>query len=124
MKMQNTGKTLVLGASTKEDRYSNKCVRLLRKHNIETIALGNRSGQIEDVVINTGKPQESKVQTVAIYLSAANLESYQDYIISLKPERILFPPGTENPEFYKKANAHGIETEEACPLVMLNNGTY
>ena len=122
--MKNTGKTLVIGASTNEDRYSNKCVQLLRKHNIETIAVGNKAGTIADVEIQTNRPYESKIQTVAIYLSPKNLESYHEYIIGLKPERILFPPGTENPEFYKKANAHGIETEEACPLVMLNTGVY
>lgn len=122
--MQNTGKTLVIGASIKEDRYSNKCVRLLRKHNIETVAIGNKAGTIEDVEIQTNRPCETKVQTVAIYLSPKNQESFIDYIIGLKPERILFPPGTENQEFYKKANAHGIETEEACPLVMLNTGVY
>ncbi|RKE03870.1 hypothetical protein BXY64_0880 [Marinifilum flexuosum] len=122
--MQNTGKTLVIGASTNEDRYSNKCVKLLRKHNIETVAVGNKEGIISGVQIQTGKPCEAKVQTIAIYLSPKNLESFHDYIIGLKPERILFPPGTENPEFYKKANAHGIETEEACPLVMLNTGVY
>ena len=117
-------KTVVIGASLNEDRYSNKCVRLLRKHDIETVAVGLKEGTIADVKILTGRPHENNVETVAIYLSPKNLESYQDYILSLKPGRILFPPGTENPEFYKKANAHGIETEEACPLVMLNTGVY
>lgn len=117
-------KTVVIGASLNADRYSNQCVRLLRKHNIETIAVGNKEGKIEDVNIVVGRPCESKVETVAVYLSPKNQEEYYDYIIGLKPERILFPPGTENPEFYKKANALGIETEEACPLVMLNTGVY
>ncbi|MGQ1908487.1 CoA-binding protein [Marinifilum sp. RC60d5] len=122
--MQNTGKTLVIGASTKEDRYSNQCVKLLREHNIETIALGNKAGIIEDVEVQTGRPAEANVQTVAIYLSAKNLESYEEYIINLKPERVLFPPGTENPAFYEKAKSCGIATEEACPLVMLKTGVY
>ena len=117
-------KTVVIGASTKEERYSNKCVRLLRKHKIETIAVGNKAGTIKDVEIQTSLPNVSKVETVTIYLTPQNQVEYYDYIIGLKPERILFPPGTENPEFYKKANAHGIETEEACPLVMLNTGVY
>lgn len=117
-------KTVVIGASLKEERYSNQCIRLLREHKIETIAIGNKAGKIEDVDIIVGRPNESKVETVAIYLSPKNQEAYYDYIIGLKPERILFPPGTENPDFYKKANALGIETEEACPLVMLKTGSY
>eukprot|EP01029_Cantina_marsupialis_P025922 TRINITY_DN688300_c0_g1_i1.p1 TRINITY_DN688300_c0_g1~~TRINITY_DN688300_c0_g1_i1.p1 ORF type:complete len:120 (+),score=21.21 TRINITY_DN688300_c0_g1_i1:115-474(+) len=117
-------KTVVIGASLKEERYSNQCIRLLREHNIETVAVGNKAGKIEDVEIIVGRPCENKVETVAIYLSPKNQESYCDYIIGLKPERILFPPGTENPDFYRKANARGIETEEACPLVMLKTGIY
>ncbi|RUT73584.1 CoA-binding protein [Ancylomarina longa] len=117
-------KTVVIGASLKMERYSNQCVRLLRKHEIETIAVGNREGNIEDVRIQVGRPCESNVETVAIYLSPKNQEAYYDYMLGLKPGRILFPPGTENPEFYKKANALGIETEEACPLVLLNTGVY
>jgi predicted CoA-binding protein len=117
-------KTVVIGASLNEDRYSNQCVRMLREYDIETIAVGNKEGKIADVEINVGLPWVDKVETVAIYLSAKNQESYYDYIIGLKPERILFPPGTENPDFYRKANALGIETEEACPLVMLRTGVY
>lgn len=117
-------KTVVIGASLNEERYSNQCVRLLREHDIETIAIGNKEGKIADVEINVGRPCAGKVETVAVYLSPKNQESYYDYIIGLKPERILFPPGTENPVFYRKANALGIETEEACPLVMLRTGVY
>lgn len=117
-------KTVVIGASLNEDRYSNQCVRMLREYDIETIAVGNKEGKIADVEINVGLPWVGQVETVAIYLSAKNQESYYDYIIGLKPQRILFPPGTENSAFYRKANALGIETEEACPLVMLRTGVY
>ncbi|BAX79387.1 CoA-binding protein [Labilibaculum antarcticum] len=117
-------KTVVIGASLNEERYSNQCVRLLRENDIETIAVGNQEGEIADVKIIVGQPFADKVETVAVYLSPKNQESYIDYIIGLKPERILFPPGTENPVFYRKANALGIETEEACPLVMLRTGVY
>ena len=117
-------KTVVIGASLKEDRYSNQCVHMLREYDIETIAVGNKEGKISDVEITTGRPCANKVETVAVYLSPKNQESYYDYIIGLKPKRILFPPGTENPDFYRKANALGIETEEACPLVMLRTGVY
>ncbi len=117
-------KTVVIGASTKPERYAYKCIDLLRKHDIETIAIGNRAGKVNDVEITTEHPEIKNVDTVAVYLSAKNLEPYYDYIISLKPNRVLFPPGTENPEFYEIAKANNIETEEACPLVMLNTGIY
>ena len=116
--------TLVIGASTNTERYSNKCIKLLTEHKIKTFAIGNKEGTAYTINIQTGFPHFTKINTVAIYLSAKNQEGYYDYLISLKPQRILFPPGTENPEFEIKARANGIITEQACPLVMLNVGTY
>ncbi len=116
--------TLVIGASIKTDRYSNKCIKLLREHKIKTYAIGIKEDSINDVKIETGFPHYTDINTVAIYLSAKNQENYYDYLISLQPERILFPPGTENPEFEIKARANGIITEQACPMVMLNVETY
>ena len=116
--------TLVIGASTNKERYSNKCIRLLTEHKIKTFALGNKEGNVYTIDIQTGFPNFENINTVAIYLSPKNQEKYIDYLISLKPQRILFPPGTENPEFEIKAQANGIMTEQACPLVMLNIGTY
>lgn len=116
--------TLVIGASTNIERYSNKCIKLLKEHKIKTYAIGNKAGTAYKVDIETGFPHYTDINTVAIYLSAKNQKGYYDYIISLQPQRILFPPGTENPEFVIKARANGIITEQACPLVMLNVGTY
>ena len=116
--------TLVIGASTNVERYSNKCIKLLKEHKIRTYAIGNKEGTAYTVNIETGFPHYTDINTVAMYVSAKNQESYYDYLISLKPQRILFPPGTENPEFEIKARANGIITEQACPLVMLNVGTY
>jgi len=116
--------TLVIGASINKERYSNKCIKLLKEHKIRTYAIGNKEGLAYTVKFETGFPHLTNIHTIAIYLSAKNQLSYYDYIISLKPQRILFPPGTENPEFETKARANGIITEQACPLVMLNIGTY
>lgn len=116
--------TLVIGASTNTERYSNKCIKLLKEHKIKTYAIGNRAGTAYTVNIETGFPHYTDINTVAIYLSPKNQQAYYDYIISLQPQRILFPPGTENHEFEIKARANGIITEQACPLVMLNVGTY
>ncbi|RME99658.1 MAG: CoA-binding protein, partial [Bacteroidetes bacterium] len=49
---------------------------------------------------------------------------YYDYILRLKPKRIIFNPGTENPELIHLAKAHGIEPDLACTLVMLATDSY
>lgn len=117
-------KTLVLGASTKPERYSYKAIKMLRKYGHTVVAIGNRIGQIDDVFIIKETPILNDVNTIAMYLSPSNQKVYYDYIISLKPKRIIFNPGTENPELYNLAEKHNIEVIEWCVLVMLSSNKY
>lgn len=118
------GKTVVIGASENSDRYSNRAVRSLVQHNEPVIAVGLREGKIGDVEILTGFPKLEDVETVTLYVGPQNQPSWYDYILSLKPKRVIFNPGTENPELEKLCAEAGIETVEACTLVMLSVGTY
>ena len=117
-------KTLVLGASLKEERYSNIAIYRLRKFNIETVAIGMREGLVDDVKIHKELIPFQGINTVTLYLNAQRQPQYYDYIISLKPERVIFNPGTENPEFYQQLSDHNIEHEVACTLVMLGTHQY
>lgn len=117
-------KTLVIGASEKPDRYSNRAVELLKHKGKEVIALGNKKGTISGTEILTGFPELKDIHTVSLYLNPLNQKKYYDYITGLNPKRVIFNPGTENPEFYQKLQAKGIAFEEACTLVLLNTGSY
>lgn len=117
-------KTLVIGASTNEERYSYKCIDMLRENNIETVALGRRVGKVLDVEISSEMKSYTDIDTVAVYMSAKNLKAYEDYIVNLRPRRVLFPPGTENPDFEARLTKEKIEHEQSCPLVMLATKIY
>lgn len=117
-------KTLVLGATENPERYANRAIRSLRKFNHEVCAIGLRSGRVEDVQIQTGQPKFENIDTVTLYLNSKNQEQYYDYILSLKPRRIIFNPGAENPILAQLASTHGIETDEACTLVLLATDQY
>lgn len=117
-------KTLVLGASLKEERYSNVAIYRLRKFNIETVAIGLREGMVDDVKIHKELIPFQGINTVTLYLNALRQPEYYDYIISLKPERVIFNPGTENPTFYQLLSKNNIESEVACTLVMLGTNQY
>jgi hypothetical protein len=117
-------KTLVLGASQKPERYSYLAIRSLRKHGIEVIAIGARKGLVDDVEIQTELQNISDIHTVTLYLGPRNQIPYYSYILNLKPKRIIFNPGTENPDLEKLARENGIDVVEGCTLVMLSNGTY
>lgn len=117
-------KTLVLGASEKTDRYSNRAVKQLLKHRHPVIAIGNKPGVIDEINIQTTLTQHQNIDTVTLYLNPHNQKPYYTYILSLKPKRIIFNPGTENVELEQLAEKNGIETIEACTLVMLATNQY
>jgi predicted CoA-binding protein len=115
--------TLVIGASENPDRYSNIAINMLRDYKHQVIAVGNRTGRVRDVNIEKEMPK-SGVDTVTLYVSPKNQTDFIEPILALKPKRVIFNPGTENQEFVEQLEAQGIETIEACTLVMLRTGQY
>ena len=83
-----------------------------------------RKNILSVVKIQKQKEQFKDVDTITLYLNPSRQKELYDYILSLKPRRIIFNPGTENPEFEEMAESKGIETVEACTLVMLSIGNY
>jgi len=116
--------TLVLGASEKPERYANMAVRRLVAHGHPVIAVGRRAGRIGETAIVTRIPENTEVDTVTMYLSAANQQPWRDALIALRPKRVIFNPGAENPVLARELDAMGCEPIEACTLVMLAAGTY
>jgi predicted CoA-binding protein len=90
----------------------------------EVFPVGLKKGEISGLKIQNGFPEIKDVDTVTLYVGPAHQPYWYDYILSLKPTRIIFNPGTENPELENKATANGIEVEIACTLVMLSVGNY
>lgn len=116
--------TLVIGATTKEDRYANRAIRALRSRKYPVVAFGQKSGTVEDVEIETEWNPNWDIETVTLYLNPKNQEAYIDKILALKPNRVIFNPGTENPDFIEKLRSAKIHPEIGCTLVMLSIGTY
>ena len=117
-------KTLVIGASENPERYSYKAIHKLVNHGHETVALGLRNGETAGIKFHTQQEKFDNLDSITLYVSAKNQESYKDYIIKLNPKRVVFNPGTENPAFYPLLEKAGIEVTEACTLVMLSIGNY
>lgn len=115
---------MVIGASQNPGRYSNMAVRKLAAHQHPVVAIGRRPGNIGQIEIQKGHPDQQDIDTVTLYLNPSNQKEYYDYILSLNPNRIIFNPGTENDELYHLAKTKGIKTMEACTLVMLSTGQY
>ncbi len=117
-------KTLVLGASTKPDRYSNIAIHRLINSNHEVKAFGVREGEVNGITIDTMLVDYKNIDTVTLYINPSIQPQYYDYILSLNPKRVIFNPGTENPEFYKLLDDNNIDYEVACTLVLLSTHQY
>ena len=117
-------KTLVLGASDNPARYSFLALRKLQAHQHPVVAIGKKKGVVGDVNIEKEKIDWKDVDTVTLYLNPMHQKQYYDYILSLKPKRIIFNPGAENDELVDLAIKNNIQPLEACTLVMLSTGQY
>lgn len=116
--------TLVIGASVKPERYSYKAIEKLVKYGHSVKAISLKKGEVAGITFNTEHKPFKDIHTVTMYVGPQNQSTYYDYIISLKPQRVIFNPGTENPVFYKKLNNNGIKVVEACTLVLLSTNQY
>lgn len=117
-------KTLVIGASENPQRYSYLATERLKSFGHEVVALANKKGVINDTPIITERPSLTDIDTVTLYINPILQKDYYDYILSLKPKRIIFNPGTENDELFNLAKINKIQAIEACTLVMLSTGQY
>lgn len=117
-------KTLVLGASLNESRISNQVVRRLVAAGEPVEAVGARAGFIEGVPVVTHWEPKQGIHTVTLYLSPENQKEYYAKLLELNPKRVVFNPGTENPELYELLKRQGIPFEESCTLVLLATAQF
>jgi hypothetical protein len=116
--------TVVLGASPNPRRYSYKAIEVLVENNYKVIAVGVRLGSVSGIEIQNEYPSKTPIDTIAMYLSVENQEKYYDLILNNLPRRIIFNPGTYNPEFQKMLVSKGVDVVNDCVLVMVGRGIF
>ncbi|OCX51285.1 CoA-binding protein [Mucilaginibacter sp. PPCGB 2223] len=117
-------KTLVLGATPDESRYANLASNRLAGRGHTIVNVGIKNGEVAGVPIEKPETIHHDIDTVTLYVGPQNQPALYDYIFKTHPKRIIFNPGTENLELERMANERGIETLEACTLVLLSTGQY
>lgn len=115
---------MVIGASPNPARYSYKAVIELKNNGHPIVPLGIKKGDIDGVEIENGLPAHKNIDTISLYIGPFVQNGYKDYIINLKPRRIIFNPGTENLEMFDLCEQNNIEAVEACTLIMLAGNKY
>ena len=117
-------KTLVIGASENPARFSNIAIHTLRRYHYDVVALAKRNGTVSDISFRTEFPENELIHTVTLYIGPKHQKEYYKNLVDLNPERVIFNPGTENYELEELLESKGIETIQACTLVMLNTDQY
>lgn len=117
-------KTVVIGASSKPERYSYKAINALVNQGHSVIAIGQNASEVAGVKIQTKNIPLNSIHTITLYINPIRQRDFYNYIIETKPKRVLFNPGTENPEFYQLLKSNNIKAEEACTLVLLATNQY
>ena len=119
-------KTVIIGASTNPSRYSHMAAESLRLRGHEIVALSIHPGKVDQqpFLDLRERPSITDVDTITLYINPTRQSEWEEYIISLRPNRIIFNPGPENKELALRASKLGIETLQACTLVMLSSNQY
>ena len=119
-------KTVIIGATPNPTRYAFLAATMLNDAGLEFVPVGIKVGNVlgKDILDLRSKPSIDNVHTITLYIGPQHQSEWYDYILGLKPKRIIFNPGTENPEFMEIAKKDGITTEEACTLVLIRTNSY
>lgn len=117
-------KTLIIGATTNPARYAYTAAHRLTQKGHEIVQIGLKPGQVAGASIDTFRLDYQSIDTVTLYIGPRHQPEYYDYVVALHPKRVVFNPGTENPEFERILKENNIEPIEACTLVMLATGQY
>jgi hypothetical protein len=88
------------------------------------LAIGQNAGEVAGINIKTNNIPLANINTVTLYLNPIRQRDYYNYIVETKPKRVIFNPGTENPEFYQLLTLNKIKVEVACTLVLLATNQY
>ncbi len=122
--LTNEKKTLILGATPDPSRYAYLAANRLVRTGHPIVNVGIKKGELAGVAIEKAETVHDDIDTITLYVGPQNQPPLYDYILATNPKRIIFNPGTENPELRRMARERGIETLSACTLVMLSTGEY
>jgi len=124
MSVQSPAVTLIIGASINPARYAYQAANKLVSYGHKIVQIGLKNGTVAGQAILIGKPELIDINTVTLYIGPAHQPDWYQYVLQLKPRRVIFNPGTENTAFANLLTQNHIEATEACTLVLLSIGAY
>lgn len=116
---------VVLGASDKPERMSNRAVKLLREHQYRVIPVHPTLEEVERLtVVHNLSEIIDRPDVFSVYVNPEHSSAMQGAILRLNPRVVVFNPGAENPALAEKLREAGIKTVEACTVVLLSTDQF
>jgi len=119
---------VILGASNNPERYSYKAFHMLKENGHQTLLVHPKLKEIEGQKcfedLNQVIHQKIEVDTLTLYVNPEISSLMIEQILTLKPKRVIFNPGTENEILKVALKKDNILYEEACTLVLLKTGQF
>jgi predicted CoA-binding protein len=119
-------KTVIIGATPNPSRYAYLAAQMLQEYNHEFVPVGIKHGSVfgKEILDLRSHPEIENVDTITLYINAGHQKEWYDYFFKLKPKRVIFNPGTENPELERSLEEKDIQALEACTLVLLRSRQF
>ncbi len=115
----------ILGASDNPERYAYKAFKMLQEYGHTPLPVTPKLEEIEGVPTVSKLSEISKpIDTLTMYVGPKISTQLKNEILNLKPERVIFNPGSENPQLIIELRDAGIKVLEACTLVLLKTKQF
>ncbi len=116
----------VIGASSDPVKYAYQAVELLEQYGHRPIPVHPRETSVRGhaVVHRLRDLIGTKIDTVTVYVNPSISDKYEEELLALRPGRVIFNPGAENPRLEQGLTSKGIKVENACTLVLLRTGQW
>lgn len=123
--MSKKEKVAILGASDNPSRYAHMAFKMLQEYGHETFPVSPKLTELEGVKVFAALGDiREPIDTLTMYVGPEKSSRMQSEILALRPRRVIFNPGSENPELARELQKIGVETTEACTLVLLRTKQF
>ncbi len=118
-------KVVILGASDKPERYAWTAFNMLREYGHIPLPVSPTLKSIDGVAVSASLGEiKGAVDTLTMYVNPKISSRLRADILRLNPKRVIFTPGSENPELAKELKQVGIHTIDACTMVLLRTAQF
>src|SRR5690242_19766820 len=115
----------ILGASDKPERFSFQAFQRLKAHGHSTFPVSPQLKELEGSRVYPSLQEiPDRIETLTVYVRPEISSRLQQDILALKPRRVIFNPGSENPDLESVLRRNGIEVLESCTLVLLKTNKF